>query len=33
MAPYVELMQSGRNGFVSTSLPIGGGFEYSVFMG
>jgi predicted O-methyltransferase YrrM len=33
MAPYVELMQSGRNGFRSTSLRIGGGFEYSVYAG
>jgi predicted O-methyltransferase YrrM len=33
MAPYVELMQSGRNGFRSTSLRIGGGFEYSVYDG
>jgi predicted O-methyltransferase YrrM len=33
MAPYVELMQSGRNGFQSTSLRIGGGFEYSVYAG
>jgi predicted O-methyltransferase YrrM len=33
MAPYVEWMQSGRNGFCSASLPIGGGFEYSVYQG
>jgi predicted O-methyltransferase YrrM len=33
MSPYVELMQSGRNGFRSTSLRIGGGFEYSVYDG
>jgi predicted O-methyltransferase YrrM len=33
MAPYVELMQSGRNGFASASLKIGGGFEYSVYAG
>jgi predicted O-methyltransferase YrrM len=33
MAPYVALMQSGRNGFVSTSIKIGGGFEYSVYQG
>jgi hypothetical protein len=33
MAPYVELMQSTRNGFRSTSLRIGGGFEYSVYTG
>jgi predicted O-methyltransferase YrrM len=33
MAPYVELMQSGRNRFRSTSLRIGGGFEYSVYAG
>jgi predicted O-methyltransferase YrrM len=33
MAPYVERMQSGRSGFYSTSLKIGGGFEYSVYAG
>jgi predicted O-methyltransferase YrrM len=33
LAPYVELMQSGRNGFRSMSLRIGGGFEYSVYTG
>jgi predicted O-methyltransferase YrrM len=33
MSPYVELMQSGRNGFSSASVPIGGGFEYSVYQG
>ncbi|HXW24702.1 MAG TPA: class I SAM-dependent methyltransferase [Xanthobacteraceae bacterium] len=33
LAPYVELMQSGRNGFHSTSVRIGGGFEFSVYNG
>jgi predicted O-methyltransferase YrrM len=33
MIPYVDLMQSGRNGFQSTSLRIGSGFEYSVYGG
>ena len=33
LSPYVKLMQSGRNGFQSTSVRIGGGFEYSVFTG
>ncbi len=29
--PYVEYMQSGENGFISTTLPLGEGFEYSVY--
>src|SRR5262245_2681507 len=33
LAPYVEFMQSGENGFQSTTLAIGGGFEYSYFEG
>jgi predicted O-methyltransferase YrrM len=33
LAPYVALMQSGRNGFVSTSLRMAGGLEYSVYQG
>jgi hypothetical protein len=33
LRPYVEYMQSGENGFVSTTLPIGEGFEYSVYVG
>lgn len=31
LRPYVEYMQSGENGFVSTTLHIADGFEYSVF--
>lgn len=30
LRPYVEYMQSGQNGFVSTTLSLGEGFEYSV---
>ncbi len=33
LRPYVEYMQSGRNGFVSTTLKIADGFEYSVYTG
>ena len=33
LRPYVEYMQSGDNGFISTTLPLGEGFEYSVFLG
>ncbi len=33
LAPYVEYVQSGRNGFVSATLPLGTGFEYSYFEG
>ena len=30
LAPYVQYMQSGRNGFGSVTLPLKDGFEYSV---
>jgi predicted O-methyltransferase YrrM len=30
LAPYVEYVQSGRNGFASLTLPLADGFEYSV---
>jgi predicted O-methyltransferase YrrM len=30
LAPYVEYVQSGRNGFSSVTLPLKDGFEYSV---
>jgi predicted O-methyltransferase YrrM len=33
LRPYVEYMQSGQNGFSSTTLDIGEGFEYSVYLG
>lgn len=33
LRPYVEYMQSGDNGFSSTTLDIGEGFEYSVYLG
>jgi predicted O-methyltransferase YrrM len=33
LRPYVAHMQSGANGFVSTTLSLGEGFEYSVFVG
>lgn len=33
LRPYVESMQSGKNGFVSTTLHISDGFEYSVYTG
>jgi predicted O-methyltransferase YrrM len=33
LRPYVEYMQCGTNGFTSTTLPIGEGFEYSVYVG
>ena len=33
LRPYVEYMQSGRNGFRSTTLHISDGFEYSVYEG
>lgn len=33
LAPYVEHMQSGRNGFVSTTLSIADGFEFSYHQG
>jgi predicted O-methyltransferase YrrM len=31
LRPFVDYMQSGRNGFLSTTLPISDGFEFSVF--
>ena len=33
LRPYVEHMQSGANGFESTTLSISDGFEYSVYIG
>jgi len=33
LRPYVEYMQNGQNGFVSTTLHIADGFEYSVYTG
>lgn len=33
LRPYVEYMQAGSNGFVSTTLHLADGFEYSVFTG
>ncbi len=33
LRPYVNYMQSGLNGFSSTTLAIGEGFEYSVYLG
>ncbi len=33
LRPYVEYVQSGENGFVSTTLDISDGFELSVFTG
>ena len=33
LRPYVEHMQSGANGFASTTLSMGAGFEYSVYAG
>ncbi len=33
LRPYVTHMQSGKNGFISTSLPISDGFEYSYYTG
>ena len=33
LKPYVEYMQSGKNGFESTTLPMKDGFEYSVYLG
>lgn len=32
LRPYVEYMQSGENGFESTTLHVGDGFEYSVYV-
>jgi predicted O-methyltransferase YrrM len=33
LRPYVEHMQSGHHGFVSTTLHVADGFEYSVYLG
>lgn len=33
LRPYVEHMQSGARGFISTTLSMGHGFEYSVYVG
>jgi predicted O-methyltransferase YrrM len=33
LRPYVEHVQSGAHGFVSTTLHLSDGFEYSVFVG
>jgi predicted O-methyltransferase YrrM len=33
LRPYVEYVQSGEHGFVSTTLRISDGFEYSVYTG
>ncbi len=33
LAPYVDFVQSGRNGFASVTLPLADGFEYSVRLG
>ncbi len=33
LRPYVEYMQSGNHGFVSTTLHVADGFEYSVYVG
>lgn len=33
LRPYVEYVQSGKNGFESTTLKIGDGFEYSIYTG
>jgi hypothetical protein len=33
LAPYVEYVQSGRNGFQSTTLSLADGLEYSYFEG
>jgi predicted O-methyltransferase YrrM len=30
LAPYVDYVQSGHNGFASLTLPLADGFEYSV---
>jgi len=32
LRPFVEYMQSGQNGFLSTTLRISDGFEFSVFV-
>ncbi|MBW2316884.1 MAG: class I SAM-dependent methyltransferase [Deltaproteobacteria bacterium] len=33
LRPYVEYVQSGEHGFVSTTLHLSDGFEYSVYVG
>ncbi len=33
LRPYVEFMQAPENGFVSTTLSMSDGFEYSVYLG
>jgi predicted O-methyltransferase YrrM len=33
LRPFLEYMQSGKNGFVSSTLRISDGFEFSVFQG
>jgi predicted O-methyltransferase YrrM len=33
LRPYVEYVQSGRNGFESVTLSISDGFEYSYYVG
>ncbi len=33
LQPYVDYVQSGENGFVSTTLQLSDGFEYSVYEG
>jgi predicted O-methyltransferase YrrM len=33
LAPYVDYMQSGRNGYHSVTLPLKDGFEFSVRLG
>jgi predicted O-methyltransferase YrrM len=33
LKPFVEYLQSGKNGFQSTTLRISDGFEYSVYVG
>lgn len=33
LRPYVDYVQSGQNGFVSTTLHVADGFEYSVYTG
>ena len=33
LRPYVEHVQSGEHGFVSTTLHVADGFEYSVYLG
>jgi predicted O-methyltransferase YrrM len=33
LKPYVDFVQASGNGFVSMTLPLADGFEYSVFLG